>query len=143
MKKILAGLLLIAPLVANADNWLCIGDNSTGFVLKNGAWESAKFKPYKYLIKSAEGVVSSMGALYQVHEFGREIPSYICPTGFLEDGEFEEILDCYGLGIKTDAFKFNPKTGHFLMTRTLGYVMSDGKTVDDTPSIEIGKCSKL
>lgn len=143
MKKILAGLLLIAPLTANADNWLCIVDKSTGFKLENGTWEIGNFNPDKYLIKPADKVSSSAGALYQVNSFGSELPEYICPTGF-EDGEYKGILDCRGFAIRGDTFKFNLTTGHFLSTYTSGYVhTSKGKIVDDNPAIQIGKCSKL
>jgi hypothetical protein len=140
MKRIIAYLLLITPLTANADNWLCIGEQSTGFNLIGGAWERSGFNPQKYLIKPAGDVVKYMenAAVYQVHSFGNETPLWICPD--FTDG----LLDCYGTGTRGNTFKYNPETGNFLTTTTMGYVETlKGKVVEDTPLVEIGKCSKL
>jgi hypothetical protein len=140
MKRIIACLLLIAPLTANADNWLCIGEQSMGFNLIGGAWERSGFNPEKYLIKPAGAGVKYMdnAAVYQVHSFGNETPSWICPA-FIEGK-----LVCYGFAARGNTFKYNPETGNFLRTGTVGYVETfKGKVSEDTPLIEIGKCSKL
>tara|TARA_B110000503_G_C6787841_1_gene265979 strand:- start:35 stop:457 length:423 start_codon:yes stop_codon:yes gene_type:complete len=140
MKRIIACLLLIAPLTANADNWLCIGEQSTGFFLEGGAWEITGFNPGKYLIKPSDDVTKLMdnAAVYQVHSFGNETQSWICPD-FIEGK-----LVCYGFAARGDTFKYNRETGNFLTTTTMGYVETlKGKVSEDTPLIEIGKCSKL
>jgi|TARA_B110000908_G_C10209461_1_gene429425 hypothetical protein len=145
MKKIIACLLLIAPLTANADNWLCIGEQATGFRLfESGEWKQANFNEGKYLINPAEDFLRHKNAVYQVHRFGQETPDGICKSDFGTSGYEKELLDREGYLTRGDTFKYNRATGHFLRTFTLGYVEAiNGKVSNDSASIEIGKCSKL
>ena len=54
MKYILAVLVMTFSIQSTADNWLCIRDKATGFILKDGSWEPANFRPGdKYMIKEA------------------------------------------------------------------------------------------
>ena len=55
MKYILAVLIMTFSMQPSAaDNWLCISDKSTGFMSKNGSWESVNFTAGdKYMIKEA------------------------------------------------------------------------------------------
>ena len=87
-------------------------------------------------------MVSTNKAIYQVHQFGEKYPSYICKEefGFRAEG----LLICEGYGVHGNTFKYNTKTGNFLSSATLGYVHSkEGKVSLDTPSMDIGKCSKM
>jgi len=146
MKYIFAVLVMTFSMQASADNWLCIRDKATGFALKDGSWESGKFKPgNKYMIKEASETNKSLyGSVYQVHQFGDDIPNWLCGD-FQSDGVAKGMLVCDGYAIAEDSFKYNPSTGHFLATHTAGYVYTydDGRVVDDAALIEIGKCSKL
>ena len=146
MKYILAVLVMTFSMQSTADNWLCIRDKATGFSLKNGSWNSTDFKVgKKYIIKDAsERNKSVSGSVYQVHEFGDDIPDWICGD-FQNDGVAKGMLVCDGYFIAGNTFKYNPSTGHFLATHTAGFVYTwdDGRVVEDTPIIEIGKCSKL
>jgi len=144
MKYILAVLVMTFSMQSTADNWLCIADKATGFTLKNGSWESTNFTSgEKYIIKEADDNGKLYDAVYQVHAFGRDTPSWLCGD-FRSDMYTEKLLVCDGLGTPSNTFKYNPRTGNFLATRTSGYVEDfDGVVNDDTPAIVIGKCSKL
>ena len=96
------------------------------------------------MIKEADDTGKLFGEVYQVHAFGHDNPSWVCGD-FGSNENAKGLLVCEGFAIAGDSFKYNPSTGHFLATRTAGYVhtFDDGRVADDTPSIEIGKCSKL
>ena len=146
MRYILAVLVMTFSMQSTADNWLCIRDKATGFALQNGDWVSGDFQAgNKYMIKEASQQNKSIyGSVYQVHPFGDEYPSWVCGD-FGSNEDAKGLLACDGYAIAGDSFKYNPSTGHFLTARTNGYVhtFDDGRVVDDTPAIEIGKCSKL
>ena len=144
MKYILAVLVMTFSMQSTADNWLCISDDANGFALEDGSWEPTLFVVgEKFMIKEADGLHKTDGAVYQVHRFGKDTPSWVC--GDFHSNMFtEKLLVCDGYGTPSDTFKYNPRTGHFLATRTTGYVEDyKGVVSTDTPMIEIGKCSKL
>ena len=146
MKYILAVLIMTFSMQSAADNWLCITDKSTGFVLENGSWDYGKFAPGdKYMIKEADDLEKADDVMYQVNRFGRDTPSWLCGD-FISVGYDAGMMICDGYGTPGNTFKYNPRTGHFLATYTGGYVhdkMSGDAVSTDTPIIEIGKCSKL
>ena len=146
MKYILAFLVMTFSMQSTADNWLCITDKATGFALENGSWESANFQPGdKYMIKEASQSSKDIyGSVYQVHEFGDDLPNWVCGD-FGSNEDAKGLLACDGYAIAGSTFKYNPRTGHFLATMTNGYVQANvnGGVSTDTPTIEIGKCSKL
>ena len=147
MKYILAVLFMTFSMQSAADNWLCITDKATGFVLKNGSWESRNFASGdKYMIKEADSRRKTDDVMYQVNQFGDNIPNWLC--GDFKSVVYKGMLICRGFAAPGDTFKYNPRTGHFLATYTNGYVhdsrSGDGvSTSTDTSTIEIGKCSKL
>jgi len=143
MKYLFALLVMTASMQSSADSWLCIGDQSAGFQLTDGSWQPFSFTPGdKYLIKEADEKRSAYGGIYQVHVFGKKVPTWTC-------GDFrsvigtEKLLVCDGWAAPGESFKYHPATGHFLATRTTGYVQDDkeGGVSTDTPFIEIGTCS--
>ena len=147
MKYILAVLVMTFSMQSTADNWLCITDKATGFILKNGSWESGNFTSGdKYMIKEASQSSKDIyGSVYQVHEFGDDLPNWVCGD-FGSNEDAKELLVCDGYATPGSTFKYNPSTGHFLATNTRGYV-HDSRSGDgvstSTSTIEIGKCSKL
>ena len=144
MKYILAALVLTFSMQSSADSWLCITDHAGGMVLENGSWRVGRFGPGdKYLIKEAVSYNKARGYVYQVHDFGSDVPSWVCGDfGSVKNSEGNLVCDGITPG---NTFKYNPSNGHFLATSTRGYVTSrdDGSVFTDTPMIEIGKCSKL
>ena len=55
MKYVIAAVALMVSMQSNADSWLCIVDQMTGFNLENGEWKSSDFeRGDKYLIKPAD-----------------------------------------------------------------------------------------
>ncbi|MCX2976375.1 hypothetical protein [Candidatus Marimicrobium litorale] len=144
MKYILAALVLTFSMQSSADSWLCITDHAAGMNLKNGGWESERITPGdKYLIKEAESYLKSDGYVYQVQSFGDDLALWVCGD-FGSDEYSEGNLVCDGL-IPGGTFKVNPSNGHFLATRTYGYVTDDddGSVSTDTPMVQIGKCAKI
>ena len=134
-------------LVASAETYLCNMDQSTGFTYENGSWESTLYKPGKLLIKSADSHRIIMDvAVYQVHWFGREDPSYVCKNGFgSEYIGVPDMLDCEGYPTRGNTFTFNKSTGNFLAISADGYLytIDDGTVSHADTAISIGKCSKL
>ena len=147
MKYILAVLVMTFSMQSTADNWLCIADKATGFALENGSWESGNFTSGdKYMIKEASQSSKDIyGSVYQVHEFGDDLPNWVCGD-FVSNEAEGRLLVCDGYSTAGDTFKYNPSTGHFLATYTEGYVHAIGGfdfVNGNTPNIQIGECSKL
>ena len=137
----LMALSLIIPSVASAESWLCIADMSTGFSFNSATrqWSIAKFNiaDSRYLIASQE----IKDYPYKVTKFGSNSLVAMCKDG-LTVGTF---LSCNFLGSR---FSFNSKTMRYMLSYEIGYInptpgVNDMKEGDDTPFIEIGRCSPL
>ncbi len=139
----LIALSLTIPAAANAESWLCIGDLATGFTFNKVAkrWEIAKFNTSdsRYIISPSQ----AKDTPYIVRNFGSDsgLPLAFCKDGFIS----EAFLRCRGLG--TD-FAFNVKTLRYSYSYNVGYInptpgLNDMKEGDDTPLMEIGRCSRL
>lgn len=140
MKIIALVALSIFAAAANADPYLCVAEESTGFAYENEKWGRTYFdvSETKYIvrkIKKDEGFYSDSNP-YGVFELGSNFPDHRCfdPSGF----EDKAIICRAGIG----QFFFIPETGRYLRTYTAGYW--DGKDDNDnTPLIERGRCSKI
>lgn len=124
---------------ANADPWLCVTEQATGFVFKNGSWEQGKFnvENQKYILrklKEGEHFFGAKKLTYGLFTIGDDTAGLPC-NNVSQPGFFI----CFAAGSE---FKFSTKTERFLMTHTAGYL--DGK--DDAGSalfISRGRCSKI
>ncbi|MDM7950090.1 hypothetical protein [Hydrogenophaga sp.] len=146
MKAVLALALLLPVMASAATSYLCVADKATGmgFDKASGVWEVRTFRAdSKYLVSEAtEREEAIYAAKWLVKKMGSSSPTLLCPEGFSEIG----FLFCENLG----EFKFNRKSGRYLRSYTMGYFNDmPGKAGplraegDDTPAIEIGKCSPI
>lgn len=141
MTTLVASFSLLMPEAAQAESWLCIADMSTGFSFDRGTrqWSVAKFNvtDSRYLISSQD----NKDYPYRVTKFGSNDPVGICKGGLTA----ETFLSCNFLG---NRFSFNSKTMRYMLSYDVGYVnptpgVNDMKEGDDTPFMEIGRCSRL
>lgn len=128
--------LLIAGLVvqvqAKEPSYLCAADASTGFFRdsRTDRWSQSTFTPdAKYVVSPSK----LTGFTYQVTTLGSNAAVIYCQLGFVTD-----VLECESL-YRMGQFKLNRRTGRFVRSYTMGFV--DGS--DDTPYIEIGRCSSV
>ena len=140
---IAATLAVSVPAQASAESWLCIPDMSAGFSFNKASqsWQHTKFniQDERLIIR----VSNTASRKYEVNVFGKEtsMPDYICKEGPNESG----FLFCQGI---FGEFKFNTENLRYIRVYMAGYIemrqsslfMKEG---DDTPHIEIGKCSKI
>jgi len=124
---------------ANADPWLCVKEDTTGFVFKNGSWERGKFsvEDQKFILrklKQGEYFFGARNLTYGLFTIGVDTSGLPCDQ-VSQPGYF--------ICLTADSeFKFSTKTGRFLMTHTAGYL--DGKDdAGSAPFISRGRCSKL
>lgn len=128
-------------------SYLCVADKAAGlgFDKGRGTWESKTFKAdSKYLVSQASQAELAISTdKWLVKEIGQSFPSYSCAEGFSKQGQ----IYCRGFG----EFKFNRENSRYLRTYTFGYYNdTPGKTDplfgaegDNTPVVEIGKCSPI
>ena len=135
-------LLLLNPLIAGAEQYLCVPDKATGFAYNKNSrtWEQANLTTNRKYIVSKSDDEHFKRYAFVVIEIGQTIPRAICEKGFSDGG----YLECLGVF----DFRFNKKNGRYILTHTLfgyidvlpnGYFPTDEKST--TPFIEIGKCS--
>lgn len=120
---------------ANAQSYLCVADQSTGFRYdaSSKSWLNAKFKTDdKFLVKPS----TEEGFKYEVSQFGLSAPLFSCRNEFNSVGT----MACFGL---FGEFRVNSKTLRFLSTYMVGYYTPNGDTNDNTPHIQIGTCTKM
>jgi len=128
------------------DSYICVADKSTGFAFDkiSKSWMSANFNVHegKYLISR----VKKRDA-WEVKNVGQKNALIWCKNGFSESGE----LQCKG---PVSFFKMSKKTLRYIMFYTAGYwneprkawdgnntiTMEEG---DNTPNVQIGKCSPM
>lgn len=142
MKIRIFALILLSALTttANAESWLCVADQTTGFAFKDGKWISGEFdtSEAKHIIRPLQEGDFGYGQQDFTHGvFVPEKPGNIqwCRKA---DGE-EFYLRCRGFG----ELHYSNKTGRYLKTYPFGYVKGDDIGGADTPHIEIGRCSEL
>ena len=132
-------LLAVLTTAASADPWLCITEQSTGFVFKNGKWEHGRFtvEDRKYILRKL-----TQGDFYYRDDnkyglflLGTDLVGTPCSdpsiSGNIVCGDF------FG------QFKFSTKSGRFLMTYMVGYWDSIADDESHTPLISIGRCSRI
>ena len=133
LKYILLPIGLAASLSSLADQYLCTADLVTGFSWneKDGKWESTNFNVEKenYLVSSIE---PSTGSHYVIKKLGDRKIIATCMSGFDERG----LLYCKDILV----FRMNREAGRYLLVYPSGYVEGYDNN-DNTPFIEIGKCS--
>lgn len=111
-----------------AENYLCIGDLSTGFFWNGSEWQQTYFN-----VKADQFVVAIDGLTVTVTRVGRSAPTHTCE---LAVAGIEQAA-CGGLGY---GFVVNFRTLRFQDYYGLGYV-NGGDSADNTPSLTIGRCS--
>lgn len=133
VRALLTSLLLLTP--ALGAEWLCVPDQATGFKWIDGAWQDVTFDtPHTYLIKEVpEYELGGMFVALEVTQIGRANPTHRCPPIVGEQ------VACGGLGM---GFVFNRATLRYQEYYGFGYV-DGGDSPENTPAIEIGKCSPL
>lgn len=129
---IVARALLVALLAASptyAEEWVCVPDQAAGFKWLNQQWTNTTFnvKTHTYII-----LKTTLGD-YTVTATGNEYPDHRC-LGFTGD----ELL----CGDSKWSFVFNKATMRYQEYYGFGYT-TGADSVDNTPFIEIGKCSPL
>lgn len=129
-------LLVSASTTAHAEDatsYLCIAEKGSGFKFNtsNQTWEHARFNvsESKYILSKSQGVWT-WKRVGQKH-------GITCSENFNESG----YMHCTSF----DQVTMNRKTLRFLLVYPVGYVNVGiaGKEGEDTPSMEIGKCSSL
>ena len=142
MKRLIPILFLLVSGVANAEKWLCIEEQSTGFRFKDSEWVVSNFKLRKFLIiKEKSG--------YWVEEFGTKKPIFRPDHYWLtDDGDDCKYVtdDSEGMYLLCEniihKMIFHPKTRRFVYWYFWGYW--DGvENNDNTPKMQIGECSSL
>jgi hypothetical protein len=123
------------------EQYLCVVDKASGFAYDQDRkqWKAAAFNPdKKYLI--SESIPPSKG--FHVTELGQKKPLVVCDLAFV----MESYLQCEGL---LHDFLFNKSSGRFLHIYSYGYYNVPPDLIDtpdesnDTPLLEIGKCSRF
>ncbi|MCI0400811.1 MAG: hypothetical protein L0Y67_08830 [Gammaproteobacteria bacterium] len=131
--------LAIAPLSAQAEQYLCITDQVTGFAFNAATkqWERTSFEAgSKYVIAESQSETST----FNVKEIEPSPALLLCTSSFNETG----FLFCEGF---VGSFKFNRKNGRYLRAHLFGYfnvipgAYEITDATSDPPYIEIGKCS--
>jgi hypothetical protein len=133
---VLAILLLLSPTAIHAASYLCVSDMATGFAYdkQHFAWRPQTLRATaKYVITRSE-----VNQKWIVRETGQTLSDAVCEGDITEYGT----LRCEGI----IEFRMNTKSLRFVTAYLFGY-WSDNipglpdKEGDNTPSIEIGKCT--
>jgi hypothetical protein len=130
------------PLLASAESYLCVADNSVGFTYDKSAdtWNPNSIKTdSKYLVRES----NDKDYVWQVRRLGSDLTIGQCDSDFNESG----FLFCDGLFYD---FLMNKYSLRYRIIHKVGYV--EGKKFwekfglkegDRTPYMEIGKCSTI
>jgi hypothetical protein len=117
--------------------YLCIPDMATGFIQKDGKWQSTSFdiSDNKYIFRRPKEGDPHPNAAWLWAEFGTTGIFSTCEEEANESG----FVYCDRLG----GYVFlNLKVLKYQLYERSGYVVTDTK-YNGTPNIEIGKCSPL
>ena len=132
-KYILVALGLVTSFASLAEQYLCTADLVTGFSWneKDGRWNSTNFnvENENYLVSSIE---PSTGGHYVIKKLGDRKIIATCESGFDASG----LLSCRDFVV----FRMNREAGRYLLVYPSGYVEGYDNN-DNTPFVEIGKCS--
>jgi hypothetical protein len=125
---------------ASAAQWICLTEQSTGFYFDTALklWKPTNFRSEsKFVVKNS----TLTGYKYDIKKVGQEFPIASCKDDFFAS----TFLHCSGIG---GSFKFNKVTLRFQNVYEMGYFnptpgLNNAKEGEDTPAIEIGKCSEF
>lgn len=125
--------IVVASAPSLADQYLCTADMVTGFSWneEDRKWTSTNFNVNNenYLISSVE---SETGGYYVIKKLGDKKTIATCQSGFDERG----FLYCKDIVV----FRMNREARRYLLVYPSGYVEGHDNN-DNTPFVEIGKCS--
>lgn len=127
-------MILSSP--AYAENYLCVGEKATGFQYKDGSkdWIERSFNPDDpFIIQS----LSNTTEIYSVKQTGHRYPIAFCASGFNEN----DVMDCSGQSIHILFDRENLRYQKYFYGSYVRVYRNYPK--DDTPSIEIGKCTVM
>ena len=129
------GCIVFTTQAISQSSYLCIPDLSTGFSYQKSTnkWISTDFniQGTKYILsKKNDGI-------WEWKDFGQKDSLIRCPDGFNESG----YINCISL----HRIQFNRTNLRFQLIYPIGYTNKDiiGKEGEDTPHMQIGKCSPL
>lgn len=131
--------LLLYPLAALSEQYLCVPDKMTGFSFdaRKKEWDYTQFRTnFKYVIAPAKNGRDA----FALTKVGEKDPEGYCNKSFNDGG----VLFCQTL---LGDFRFNKINGRYFMSSTLGYYAVGAgmwaATDADSPdlAIQIGKCS--
>jgi len=128
-KILLLLIVVLLPMSVNAESYLCITEHSAGFIYDKNTkeWESAEFKAdSKYIVSRSDGDIIP----WSVVKHGKNLIMDLCTEDF-ENGY-----------LKCDKFTMGKENMRFILVNTYGFVIH-GNEGEDTPNMEIGKCSRL
>jgi hypothetical protein len=132
-------ILSVLATAASADPWLCITEQTTGFVFKNGNWEPGRFtvEDSQYILrKLTESDFYYRGEnRYGLFLLETDLVGTPCGPPSISGNIFCED--------NLRQFKFSTKSGRFLMTHTSGYWESLADDESHTPLISLGRCSTI
>ena len=114
--------------VATAEQYICLAEQATGFINRDGKWESTNFKATsKFLVTHDPDVT------LDIAEFGKSPSIYATWQCSIQPGG-GWCANLFG------QFTFVTYTLRYTRTFVAGFNFDDGAV---TPLIEIGSCSKL
>jgi hypothetical protein len=137
MKQFILLTIILLPMTAAAESYLCVADQAAGFDGDDN-WNAKAFSAdEKYIVKPVTEPDSwTRGAEYMVTELGKTFPYFVCDKGFWEDGG----LSCDGfMGI----FRMNKNNLKFIWWRSGGYLEPEEDLNTDDAVMVRGKCSQL
>lgn len=112
-----------------AEDYLCIEEQVTGFAVQNSGWQGTTFKPTrKWMVSTEQGAKKAT-------QFGEEFPSF-------EGSECS--VNAIGMLCQNFLGHLSINTDSLRMSRTyiIGYTSGQDNN-DDTPTIAIGTCVKM
>ena len=157
MYRLIMALVMLscANLVSAADSYLCVANKATGFQFnpESGEWGHVEFIPRaRYVVKQAtdsEAVYSTKeGYAWTVTDSSGGDPNMGCKM------DFESAGGLYCEGFVGDIFRMNNKSMRYVFTYVGSYIESSldfsnrenikngSDRGGDTPTVEIGKCSR-
>lgn len=141
-KLIVAFLIFVVPAnVLAGESFVCLGEKATGFHWNGSDWAIANFKVSedKFLVKETPpSELFGTTYNYEVRRFGADKRLFRCER-FKIGKSYSSRIRCGGLG---SGMLIDVKSMRFQEVYGFGYI--DGKDQPgNTPSITIGKCSRL
>ena len=122
-----------------AEAYLCVADKATGFYFneRTKSWGPTNFRTEsKFVLRRAtpqDKITDEETFVWVVQELGKSFPSAFCPQEFSNSG----FIRCSS----AEDFQFSRRTMRYLRAYLFGYIWED--TNSDTPSLEIGRCTRF